>query len=43
VVAFVVFHFLRRFPRLAGLLPAHRPRLTRVAPPDTDAWKDEAA
>ena len=28
VVAWAAFHFLRRFPRIAGLLPAHRPRLT---------------
>src|SRR5690606_30183165 len=33
LVGFLAFHFLRRFPRLAGLMPAHRPRLTRVPAP----------
>jgi cardiolipin synthase len=43
VIGFVAFHFLRRFPRLAGLLPAHRPRLTRVLAPEADTLDHEAA
>lgn len=43
-VGFLAYHFLRRFPRLAGLLPAHRPRLTRVvAASKRDPMQDEAA
>jgi len=26
-VGFLVFHFLRHFPAMAGWLPAHKPRL----------------
>ena len=29
----LLFHVLRRFPRWAGLLPAHTPRLLRVTAP----------
>jgi cardiolipin synthase len=43
VAGFVVFHFLRKFPRLAGLLPAHRPRLTRVTAPGAVTLKNGAA
>lgn len=42
-VGLLAFHFLRRFPRLAGLLPAHRPRLTRVSTPGAARVKEEAA
>jgi cardiolipin synthase len=41
-LGFVAYHFLRRFPRLSGLLPAHRPRLTRVPAPNRRWWKDRA-
>ncbi len=43
VVGFLVFHFLRRFPRMAGLLPAHRPRLSTPRPSEADSVKHEAA
>jgi cardiolipin synthase A/B len=32
VVSAFVFHFLRHFPRWAGYLPAHRPRVESVRP-----------
>jgi cardiolipin synthase len=32
VVSTFVFHFLRHFPRWAGYLPAHRPRVESVTP-----------
>ncbi|MFW6094205.1 MAG: cardiolipin synthase ClsB [Pseudomonadota bacterium] len=41
LLAVLAFHFLRRFPRVAGLFPAHRPRLTAVG--DRGASDDEAA
>ncbi len=33
-VGVVVFHFLRRFPAWAGALPAHKPRLQTIKPPE---------
>ncbi|MNX26685.1 putative cardiolipin synthase YbhO [compost metagenome] len=33
-VGVVVFHFLRRFPTWAGALPAHKPRLQTIKPPE---------
>lgn len=33
LVSTVVFHFLRHFPRWAGYLPTHRPRVESVSPP----------
>ncbi len=43
LVGFLVFHFLRKFPRMAGLLPAHRPRLSTPRPAAADSVNDEAA
>ena len=31
----LLFHVLRRFPRWAGLLPAHTPRTALLRPPGT--------
>ena len=31
-LAFVIFHFLRHFPQLVGLFPAHRPKLQLIDP-----------
>ncbi len=31
-LAFVIFHFLRHFPQLVGLFPAHRPKLELLDP-----------
>ncbi|AHL75677.1 cardiolipin synthase 2 [Stutzerimonas stutzeri] len=31
-LAFFIFHFLRHFPQLVGLFPAHRPRLQLIDP-----------
>lgn len=42
VVGFFAFHFLRHFPRFAGLLPAHRPRITRVRSPDDEQGRGAA-
>ena len=39
IAGFFAFHFLRLFPRVPGLLPAHRPRLTRVPAPAKDAGR----
>ena len=36
-----IYHFLRRFPAWAGWLPAHKPRLRSIPPPQADAGKDE--
>ena len=33
----LLFHCLRRFPRWAGLLPAHTPRVALLRPPQQDA------
>jgi len=32
VVSTIAFHVMRHFPRWAGLLPAHRPRVESVLP-----------
>jgi len=37
-----IYHFLRRFPAWAGWLPAHRPRLRALAPPQPPQAQDEA-
>lgn len=31
-IIFVIFHFLRRFPALVGLLPAHTPKIALIQP-----------
>lgn len=36
---FLSFHFLRRFPSIAGWLPAHSPVLKLLSPMETDTWK----
>lgn len=36
---FLSFHFLRRFPSIAGWLPAHAPVLKLLRPRKTDTWK----
>jgi cardiolipin synthase A/B len=38
--SFVVFHFLRRFPRWAGWLPAHTPAVVMPAPPASESPRD---
>lgn len=40
----LVFHFLRHFPAMVGWLPAHRPVVARVEPPDycTSASQESA-
>ncbi|HET7865843.1 MAG TPA: cardiolipin synthase ClsB, partial [Burkholderiaceae bacterium] len=39
----VVFHFLRRFPRWAGWLPAHAPAVVPVPPPADERVADRQA
>ncbi|MEX5452640.1 phospholipase D-like domain-containing protein, partial [Stutzerimonas stutzeri] len=34
-LAFLIFHFLRHFPRLVGLFPEHKPRLELIEPDTT--------
>ncbi len=41
VTSWMVFHFLRHFPRWAGWLPAHRPRIEAVAPVEVEVAAPE--
>ena len=43
VLAWLLYHFLRHFPKWAGWIPAHRPRIETATPQDAPAAKDEAA
>lgn len=40
-IVFLCFHFIRRFPKLAGLLPAHRPSLETPEPQFDEAPRHE--
>lgn len=40
-IVFLCFHFIRRFPKLAGLLPAHRPSLETPEPQFDEASRHE--
>ncbi len=40
-IVFLSFHFIRRFPKLAGLLPAHRPSLESPEPQFDEAPRHE--
>lgn len=42
-LAFIIFHFLRHFPRLAGMIPSRPPRVTHLAPVKANDIESEPA